>query len=110
MPSKKPSPKAPEPAPPWQLILEEMRSQNRATIEAVEASRTTLERELHQMREQTNARLEVLEAGVRQNGTDTRHLQGDVKQLQSEVRGLAGKLERVAHLEERVGALERRRG
>ncbi len=90
------------PEPPWHVILEEIRSQNRATIEAVEVSRVRLERGLEQLREQTNARLEVLEAGVRQNSTDVRHLQGDVREV-------AGKVGAVAGIEQRVAALERRR-
>jgi hypothetical protein len=97
-----PTKKRTAPEPPWQVILEEMRSQNRATIEAVEASRVKLERGLEQLREQTNARLEVLEAGVRQNSTDIRHLQGDVREV-------AGKVDTLTRIEERVAALERRR-
>lgn len=99
MPTKK---RTTPPEPPWQVILEEMRSQNRATIEAVEVSRVKLERGLEQLREQTNARLEVLEAGVRQNSTDIRHLQADVREV-------AGKVDALTRIEERVAALERRR-
>lgn len=98
MPTRK---RTPPQEPPWQVILEEIRSQNRATIEAVEASRGKLERGLDQLREQTNARLEVLEAGVRQNSTDVRHLQADVREV-------AGKVDTLTRIEERVGALERR--
>jgi hypothetical protein len=99
MPTKK---RATPPEPPWQVILEEMRSQNRATIEAVEVSRVKLERRLEQLREQTNARLEVLEAGVRQNSTDIRHLQADVREV-------ASKVDALTRIEDRVAALERRR-
>lgn len=94
MPAKKRPPKPPEPT--WQVILEEMRSQNRATIDAVDARAREIKTELTQFREQTNARLEVLEAAVRQNSTDIRHL--------------AVKVERLGGLEERVTVLERRRG
>jgi hypothetical protein len=77
------------------VILEEIRSQNRATIEAVEASRTEIKHELQQAREQTNARFEVLEAAVRQNSVDLRHL--------------TARMDSFKRIEERVAALERRR-
>lgn len=92
MPANKRPPRPTEPT--WQVILEEMRSQNRATIDAVDARAREIKTELTQFREQTNARLEVLEAAVRQNSTDIRHL--------------AVKVER--GLDERVTVLERRRG
>src|SRR5574341_365640 len=106
MPTKKRLTKPPGPSAtvlrPLLVLLEEIRSQNRATIEAVGASHASLEQRIDQLREQTNARLDVLEAAVRQSSTDLRHLQGDV-------RVLAGRVEKLPGLDERVSALERRR-
>jgi hypothetical protein len=113
MPPKKQLSKPP--APPWQVILEEIRSQNRATIEAVEASRASLEHRIELLERDTNVRDATLEMAVRelrltvqQNGIDIRGLQGDVRGLQGDVRGLAAKVDALAHLEERVTALEKR--
>lgn len=97
MPTKKPKP----PEPPWQVILEEIRSQNRATIEAVEASRTALEQRIDRLEHETRTRDAALEMAIRE-------LRLDVRQLQGDVRGLAAKVEALAHLEERVAAIEKR--
>jgi hypothetical protein len=106
MPTKKEPRKPAEP--PWQVILEEIRSQNRATIESVEASRAALEQRIERLERDTSARDGVLEMAVRelkvtvqQNGIDIRGLQGDV-------RGLAAKVDTLVQLEERVTALEKR--
>ena len=58
MPTKK------KPEPPWQVILEEIRSQNRATIEAVEVNRESLEQQIEQLRRETGARLENIELAI----------------------------------------------
>jgi hypothetical protein len=58
MPTKK------KPEPPWQVILEEIRSQNRATIEAVEVNRESLEQQIEQLRRETGVRLETLELAI----------------------------------------------
>jgi len=54
-------------APPWQVILEEIRSGSRATIEAVEASHDSLERQIHELRRDHGARLDKLDAAVASN-------------------------------------------
>src|SRR5262249_5756535 len=97
MPSKKP-PRQPEP--PWQavlerldshsVLLEDMRSQNRLTIEAVEATRMALEQRIDRLERETSARDVVLEAGLRDVKLEVRQLQGDVKVLQGDVRTLQG--------------------
>ena len=61
MPTKK------KPGPPWQIIVEEIHSQNRATIEAVEANRESLERQTDHFRRETGVRFETLEAAVKGN-------------------------------------------
>jgi chromosome segregation ATPase len=119
MPGKKPPSKDPQPAPGpgWQVILEEILSQNRATIEAVQSTRDELKRDMAEFREDTNTRFQGLEAAVRQNGADIRQnsadirtLQGDVRNLQGDVRNLAEKVDNLSGLEVRVAALERQRG
>ena len=97
MPAKKP--KAPEP--PWQVILEEIRSQNRATIEAVEASRVALEQRIDRLDQDSRARDAVLELSIRD-------LRVGVQQNTVDIRDLAGRVESLARIEGRVSALERR--
>jgi chromosome segregation ATPase len=101
MPSKK---QPPRPGPPWQIILEEIRSQNRATIEAVEVTREVLEGRMVGLQERID-RLELdtrvrdaaletmireLKVSVQQNSADIRQLQGDVSGLQGNVTVLQG--------------------
>jgi len=108
--------------PPWQVILEEIRSQNRATIEAVEASRLSLEQRIERLEQETRSRDSLLEAATRdlratveQNGKDIRDLKAavqenttDIRDVKVTVRDLAGKVEALTRLEERVAAVERR--
>ena len=110
MPGKKPPPA-------WEVILEDIRSQNRATIEAVWSVRDELKREIAERQELTDARLQTLESAVRQNSTDVLTLQGDVRNLQRDVHNLADKVEHLdekvdtlSGLEARVSTLERQRG
>jgi len=88
-------------APPWVMILEEMRSQNRATIEAVEASRVALAQRIDRLERDSKDRSTILELAVRE-------LRHDVQQLQCDVRGFAEKVEALARIEKRVAAIERR--
>jgi putative heme degradation protein len=106
MPSKKRPPKPP--GPPWQIVLEEIRSQNRATIEAVEAARVALEQRLDRLEHETRTRDAALEMAIRELRLDVRQVQGDVRVLQGDVRGLAARTEALGHLDERVTALEKR--
>lgn len=99
MPTKKPPPKTTEP--PWQVILEEIRSKNRATIEAVEVSRTLfeqrfegLDQRIDRLERETRTRDAALELAIRELRLDVRQVQGDMKIL--------------ANLEERVTAIEKR--
>jgi hypothetical protein len=68
----------------WQVILEQIRSQNHATIEAVESLRAALVQRLESVDEDSRARDSLLELAVR-----------DL-------------IEALARLESRVSALERR--
>ena len=76
------------PEPPWQVILEDIRSQNRVTIEAVEASRVEMNARFDQGQEQTGGRFAVVEAAIRE---------------------VARKVDTLARLEDRVAELERSR-
>lgn len=104
-----------QPAPPWQAILEDMRSQNRATIEAVAASRLALEQRIDRLDLETRSRDTVLELAIRElrlsvqeSSMDIRELKTAVQQNSADTRDLSGKVEALIRLEERVSALERR--
>jgi hypothetical protein len=97
------------------VLLEDMRSQNRATIEAVVAARLALEERIERLEAATQSRDALIELAVRdlkvsvqQNGVDIRDLRAGVQQNGIDTRELAGKVEALARLEERVSALERR--
>lgn len=131
------------PEPPWQTILkridsledrvergvestralvEDIRSDDRATLEAVEASRAALEQRIERLENDTRTRDAMIETAVRELRLDVRQLQGDMRQVQGEVkvlqgevkvlqgdvRGLAAKVEALARIEERVTAIEKR--
>jgi uncharacterized protein YlxW (UPF0749 family) len=76
------------------VILEDIRSQNRATMEALQASRAALEEKLDQVDRGSKARDAVLEAAVRQNSKD--------------IRVLTTRVDALGPLDQRVSALERR--
>ena len=62
------------------IILEEIRSQNRATIEAIEATRVALEAKIDDVDRGSKARDAVLEAAVRQNSADIRKNSVEIQQ------------------------------
>jgi SMC interacting uncharacterized protein involved in chromosome segregation len=119
-----------EPGPPWEVILEEIRSQNRATIEAVEVNRETLERRMGDLNGSLTTRMDDLERALtaRLDGLEKalgrvdeesrardaslevaiRDLKVSVQQNSVDIRELAAKVEALSRLEERVAALERR--
>ena len=112
MPTKK---KKPEP--PWQIILE-IRSQNRATIEAVEVNRETLGRRLDELEKSLATRIDVLEKALGRVDRESRsrdaslevairELKVSVQQNSVDLRDLGAKVEALSRLEERVAALER---
>ena len=68
------------------IILEEIRSQNRVTIEAIEATRVALEAKIDQVDRDSNARDSVLEAAVRQNSTDIRMNSADIRKNSADIR------------------------
>jgi hypothetical protein len=68
------------------IILEEIRSQNRVTIEAIEATRVALEVKIDQVDRDSKARDSVLEAAVRQNSTDIRTNSTDIRKNSANIR------------------------
>ena len=52
--------------PRWQVILEEMRSQNRATIEHVDMIRTSLEQRIDRLDQDTRIRDAALEMAIQE--------------------------------------------
>jgi SMC interacting uncharacterized protein involved in chromosome segregation len=119
-----------EPGPPWGVILEETRSQNRATIEAVEVNRETLERRMGDLNGSLTTRMDDLERALtaRLDGLEEalgrvdeesrardasldvaiRDLKVSVQQNSVDIRELAARVEALTRLEERVAALARR--
>ena len=69
-----------------EVILEEMRTQNRATIEAVEMVRVTVEQRIDRFERETGDRFTVLEAAVRQNSTDIRQSTADIRKNSAGIR------------------------
>jgi cell division protein FtsB len=78
-----------------------MRSQNRATIEAVESTRRALEQRIEHLEQDTRSRDALLEVAIRE-------LKVSVQQNSLDIRDLAGKVEALARLDERVATIERR--
>jgi hypothetical protein len=90
------------------VLLEEMRAQNRATIEAVEASRVALEGKIDSLGRETGGRLTVLEAAVRQNSRDIKKNSEDIRTNGEDIRVLTERVDSLGPLDQRVSALERR--
>ena len=104
------------------VILEEMRSQNRATIEAVEKIRVSVEQRIDRFEHDTVDRFTVLEAAVRQNSADIRKNSddlrknsddirqntADIRQNGEDIRALSARVDALGSLDRRVSALEQR--
>jgi methyl-accepting chemotaxis protein len=104
------------------VLLEEIRSQNRATIEAVEASREALEAKIDDVDRNSQARDAVLAAAVRQNSRDIRQNSRDIlknsedilknsediRKNSEDIRVLTTRVDGLGPLDQRVSALERR--
>ena len=97
------------------VIVEEMRAQNRATIEAVETIRVKVEQRIDRFERETQSRFTVLEAVVRQNSADIRQNSQDIRKNSEDIRknsediqALSTRVDGLASLDGRVSALERR--
>jgi hypothetical protein len=116
------------PGPAWQVILEEIRSQNRTTLEAVDGSRQAVEERLQRMDQDVRARMTLLQDAVRALDRDgrsrdatlgleirkldlaIRDVKVGVQQNTVDLRDLARRVEVLTRLEERVAALEKPTG
>jgi len=83
------------------LLLEDLRSQNAATIEALEATRVALEQRIERLDQDSRSRDALLEVALRD-------LKVSVQQNSIDIRDLTGRVEVLSRLEERVAAIERR--
>jgi hypothetical protein len=83
------------------LVLEDMGSQNRLTIEAVEALRSALEQRIDRLDQESRSRDALLELAIRD-------LKVSVQANTLDIRDLAGRVEALSRLEHRVAAIERR--
>jgi len=97
------------------VILEDIRSQNRATMEALQATRAALEEKIDQVDRSSKARDAVLEAVVRQNSKDIRQNSEDIRKNSEDIlknsddiRVLTTRVDALGPLDQRVSALERR--
>ena len=97
------------------VLIEEMRAQNRATIEAVEASRVVLESKIDSLARETGGRLTVLEVAVRENSQDIKKNSEDIKRNSADIRKtgedirvLIERVDSLGSLDQRVSTLERR--
>src|SRR5881275_930169 len=90
------------------VILEDIRSQNRATMEALQATRAALEEKIDQVDRNSQARDAVLEAAVRQNSNDIRTNSDDIRKNSEDIRVLTTRVDALGPLDQRVSALERR--
>jgi chromosome segregation ATPase len=88
--------------PPWLVILEDIRSQNRATLEAVEASRTSYDEKLDRFAQETRSRFTVVETAIQSTNRTVELLGPQVGSLEQTV-GLLG--QKVGSLEQTVGSL-----
>jgi chromosome segregation ATPase len=77
--------KPPPPEPPWQVILEDMRSQNRATLEAVQSFEARYARDRVEDRTRNDARFDTIEEVLREHTRDIREIRTDVGQLKTDV-------------------------
>lgn len=97
------------------VILEDIRSQNRATMEALQATRAALEEKIDQVDRNSQARDAVLEVAVRQNSKDIRKNSEDIRKNSEDIRKnsedirvLITRVDALGPLDQRVAALERR--
>jgi len=97
------------------VILEDIRAQNRATIEAVQMTRAVLEEKIDQVDRASRERDAVLAAAVRQNSEDIRQNSEDIRKNSEDIRKnsedirvLTTRVDALGPLEQRVSELERR--
>jgi DNA repair ATPase RecN len=90
------------------VLLEDIRAQNKATIEAVESGRRETSLEIQRLEARLTARIEILEAVVRHHSEELRGIRLELTALKATVNNLESKVDRLLALEARVTAIERR--
>ena len=101
MPAKKrpARPKAPpaDPSgPAWLVILEDIRAQNRLTIETVEARHDEMRRELQNFRGEVRADMSVLRTIVQGQSIDIRDLKNGLARVETKVQNIETRVENIA--------------
>lgn len=97
------------PVPPWPVIPEDIRSQNRSTIEALEAARLSLEGRIERLDQDSRSRDSLLELAIRDVRLEVQQNTAAIRQTNQDIQDLARKVVAPARLEDRVSALERHR-
>src|SRR5205814_153295 len=69
-----------------EVLVEEMRAQNRATIEAVETIRVAVEQRMDRFERDTQGRFTVLETAIRENSADIRENGEAISQNTADIR------------------------
>jgi uncharacterized protein involved in exopolysaccharide biosynthesis len=82
-------------------LIEERRSENRLTLEAVHTTHHRLGEQLEDVKREMRQRLDVLETVARTHS-------GDIRSLKTDVARVEAKVDKLVPLEDRVVALERR--
>src|SRR6266536_1862406 len=88
------------------VLLEEMRTQNRAAIEAVEANRVALEDKIDALARETGGRLAILETAVRQNSADIRQNSEEIRRNSEDIRMVSARVDALGSLARRVAQLD----
>jgi chromosome segregation ATPase len=96
------------------VILEEIRSQNRAALEAVEGHHQEIRREFQDLRSDVQSEMRMVRSAVQGIGGDVQQLRIEVAALKEQVTRIDAVItvdyrDRLHRLEERVEALERER-
>ena len=96
------------------VILEEIRSQNRAALEAVEGHHQEIRREFQDLRGNVQSEMRMVRAAVQGVGGDVQRLKIEIGALKDQLSRIDAVVtvdyrDRLHRLEERVEALERNR-
>lgn len=110
---KRPSgPVVPDDSTAWRVILDDIKSQNRTTLEALHTSHHRLKDGFQELKEQSDARFDLVMAALRDVRADLKadiaRLDAKVVRVEAQVAGVDAKVDKLIPLEERLVALERR--
>ena len=89
-----------------ELLLEEIKDQNRATIEVVQDLEVRLRTEITEFRQEFTARTDLIEVAVRQNSADIRQNSEDIRTHSEDIRqnseDIRANTEAIARLEQKL--------